>query len=78
MSGWVGRRAPWERVSSLHLIVVAAILVVQHLFRTSVFVSLAHRCLPPHEFWIESLPPSWPLIGAFAGLEPGGSARGWA
>jgi hypothetical protein len=43
-----------------------AIMMTWHLFRTSMFFSVPLRCLPPHEFWVDSAGNRWPLFASFS------------
>ena len=66
MGRWIARRTPTHAVSLSPLIAMTAILMTWHLFRTSVFFSVPLRCLPPHEFWVDSAGDRWPLFASFS------------
>ena len=61
-------RSHLEEQSFVPLLVVICILTTWHLFRTAIFFSVPQHCLPTYEFWIEALPPNWPLWGGFVAV----------
>ncbi len=65
MGRWRARRSRLEEMSIVPMIVVISIVTTWHLFRTAIFFSVPQFCLPPYEFWIDALPPNWPLLGDF-------------